>query len=200
MSDITKAPFANLVWIGLDPINLVDSKTTEFLKAKVKGEINRNYKIFFPAKTLNGKNGYRLASIIRTQEGENILIDEGWYAEENHEYFLKNNSIFDEEILGYIRFPRNAKLFTPKNNIISNEWYTYNLNQIESFLNIIINKDYFIKNMTVHNELFLIPSELKPSFRNNHLQYAITWFLMSFSFFVLFLVYLKKNKWALTIN
>ena len=29
---------------------------------------------------------------------------------------------------------------------------------------------------------------------NNHLQYAITWFLMSFAFFVLFLVYLKKNK------
>ena len=107
---------------------------------------------------------------------------------------MKNNSIFNEEIVGYIRFPRDVKLFTPKNNIISNEWYTYNLNQIESFLNIIINKDYFIKNMTVHNELFLIPSELKPSFRNNHLQYAITWFLMSFSFFVLFLVYLKKNK------
>ena len=175
-------------------VNLNIADKTEFLKVKLKGEINRNYKIFFPAKTLNGKNGYRLASIIRTQEGENILIDEGWYAEENHEYFLKNNSIFDEEILGYIRFPRNAKLFTPQNNIISNEWYTYNLNQIESFLDIIINKDYFIKNMTVHNELFLIPSELKPSFRNNHLQYAITWFLMSFAFFVLFLVYLKKNK------
>ena len=30
--------------------------------------------------------------------------------------------------------------------------------------------------------------------RNNHLQYAITWFVMSFAFFVLFLVYLKKNK------
>jgi cytochrome oxidase assembly protein ShyY1 len=43
-------------------------------------------------------------------------------------------------------------------------------------------------------EPFLIPSELKPTFRNNHLQYAITWFVMSFAFFVLFLVYLKKNK------
>ena len=48
--------------------------------------------------------------------------------------------------------------------------------------------------MSVREESFLIPSELKPTFRNNHLQYAITWFLMSFAFFVLFLVYLKKNK------
>ena len=43
------------------------------------------------------------------------------------------------------------------------------------------------------DEPFLIPSELTPTFSNNHLQYAITWFVMSFAFFVLFLVYLKKN-------
>ena len=48
--------------------------------------------------------------------------------------------------------------------------------------------------MSDSEEAFLIPSELIPTFRNNHLQYAITWFVMSFAFFVLFLVYLKKNK------
>jgi len=175
-------------------VNLNITEKTEFLKVKLKGQINRNYKIFYPAKTLNSKNGYRLASIITTQEGENIVIDEGWYAKEKHEYFLTNNSIFTQEITGYIRYPRKAKLFTPKNNIISNEWYTYNLHEIEKFLNLKINKKYFIKNMSVLEESFLIPSELKPTFSNNHLQYAITWFLMSFAFFVLFLVYLKKNK------
>ena len=143
---------------------------------------------------MNGKSGYRLASIMTTIEDEKILIDEGWYAEDNHEYFSRNNSIFTEEIIGYIRYPREAKLFTPINNVISNEWYTYNLYEIENFLNIEINKEYFIKNMSVREESFLIPSELKPTFRNNHLQYAITWFVMSFAFFVLFLVYLKKNK------
>ena len=48
--------------------------------------------------------------------------------------------------------------------------------------------------MSKYQEDFLIPSELTPTFKNNHLQYAITWFVMSFAFFVLFLVYLKKNK------
>ena len=173
-------------------LNIADK--TEFLKVKLQGEINRSYKIFFPAKTLNGKSGYRLASIITTSEDENILIDEGWYAKEKHEYFSTNNLIFTKDITGYIRYPRKANLFTPKNNFISNEWYTYNLNEIEKFLNIKINKEYFIKNMSTLKEPFLIPSELRPTFRNNHLQYAITWFLMSFAFFVLFLVYLKKNK------
>ncbi len=143
---------------------------------------------------MNGKNGFRLASILNIAEGENILIDEGWYAEENHEYFLRNTMVFSKDIIGYIRYPRKSKLFTPKNNFASNEWYTYNLEEVEEYLEIKINQKYFIKNMSELDESFLVPSELKPSFRNNHLQYAITWFAMSFAFFVLFLVYLKKNK------
>jgi surfeit locus 1 family protein len=176
------------------PISLSLAEKNEFLKIKFKGKINRKYKIFFPAKTLNGKNGYRLASILTIPSGENVLIDEGWYAKENHQYFLNSNLIINQELTGYIRYSRKAKLFTPKNNFISNEWYTYNLNEIQDFLNIKINQNYFIKNMSKNQETFLIPSELTPTFRNNHLQYAITWFVMSFAFFVLFLVYLKKNK------
>ena len=176
------------------PIKLSTATKTEFLKIKVKGEINRNYKIFFPAKTLYGKSGFRIASVMFTHNDDNILIDEGWYAKENHEYFLLNKSITTNEVIGYIRFPRNSKWFTPKNNFATNEWYTYNLPEIEQYLGININKNYFIKNMSTLDESFLIPSELKPKFRNNHLQYAITWFTMSFAFFVLFLVYLKKIK------
>ena len=77
---------------------------------------------------------------------------------------------------------------------MTNEWYTYNLKEIEEYLDIKINQKYFIKNMSDPEEVFLIPSDLTPKFKNNHLQYAITWFVMSFAFFVLFLVYLKKNK------
>ena len=176
------------------PIDLHLSEKTEFLKIKVSGQINRKYKIFYPAKTLNGKSGFRLASVIKTIQGENFLIDEGWYANENHQYFLKNDKIFNKEIIGYVRYPRDAKFFTPKNNFMTNEWYTYNLKEIEEYLDVKINQKYFIKNMSDSEEAFLIPSDLTPTFRNNHLQYAITWFVMSFAFFVLFLVYLKKNK------
>jgi surfeit locus 1 family protein len=131
---------------------------------------------------------------LTSTDGEKILIDEGWYATENHSYFLSNTLIYTEEIIGYIRFPIKAKMFTPKNNLLSNEWYTYNLKEIEKYLGIKINQNYFIKNMSNLNESFLIPSKLSPFFKNNHLQYAITWFTMSFALFVLFLVYLKKNK------
>ena len=40
---------------------------------------------------MNGKSGFRLASILQTIDSENILVDEGWYNQDKHEYFLKNN-------------------------------------------------------------------------------------------------------------
>ena len=65
-------------------MDLQFAEKTEFLKIKIDAKINRQYKIFFPAKTLNGKSGFRLASILQTIENGNILIDEGWYDQDKH--------------------------------------------------------------------------------------------------------------------
>ena len=104
--------------------------------------------------------------------------------------FKDNNEIINAEILGYIRYPTQKKMFTPENSISSNEWYYYDLEQIQTYLNVKINQKFFIKNMSNYAENFLIPSSQNHNFSNNHLQYAITWFLMSFSFLIIFIIYL----------
>jgi cytochrome oxidase assembly protein ShyY1 len=68
------------------------------------------------------------------------------------------------------------------------------LEQIQTFLNVKINQKFFIKNMSNYAENFLIPSSQNHNFSNNHLQYAITWFLMSFSFLIIFIIYLFRKK------
>ena len=76
----------------------------EFTKVITLGTVDRSKKIFFPAKTLNGKNGFRLASVLNTEEGENILVDEGWYPEENHKYFLRNAMVFSKAVVSAYSF------------------------------------------------------------------------------------------------
>ena len=176
------------------PINIENIDIKEFVKIKTEGVINRKNKIFFPAKTNNGKVGLRLASEITLKNGKKYLLDEGWFENSKFEYFKNNQDIFKESIEGYIRYPRNPKLFTPDNNLEKNEWYTYDLLSIKIFFSSPINNKFFIKKLNSNKEDFLIPASHIYQFRNNHLQYAITWFLMSFAFFILFLVYLKKNK------
>jgi lipopolysaccharide export LptBFGC system permease protein LptF len=80
--------------------------------------------------------------------GNNYLIDEGWFEQSRYDYFKDNNEIINAEILGYIRYPTQKKMFTPENSISSNEWYYYDLEQIQTFLNVKINQKFFIKNMS----------------------------------------------------
>ena len=166
----------------------------EFTKVITLGTVDRSKKIFFPAKTLNGASGVRIASLLSDNHGNNYLIDEGWFKQGRYDYFKDNKDIIKAEILGYIRYPTKKRTFTPENSISSNEWYYYDLQKIQTFLNVKINQKFFIKNMSNYAEDFLIPSSQNHSFSNNHLQYAITWFLMSFSFLIIFIIYLFRIK------
>ena len=177
------------------PVELENAEMKEFLKIKSLGTINRKNKIFLPAKTLNGQVGIRLASEFISNNGNVYLIDEGWFKNDYQSYFKSNNDIFEDIVIGYIRFPRDGNLFTPNNNLKKNEWYTYDLTLISDFFDTNLNNKFFIKKMNINKENFLIASNGKHELRNNHLQYAITWFCMSFSFLVIFLVNIKKiNK------
>jgi surfeit locus 1 family protein len=184
--------FDNLQYVSA--INIEDTKMQEFTKIKVIGTIDRNKKIFFPAKTNNGKAGIRLASELTLENGNKYLIDEGWFENSKYKYFEDNKDIFKLKIIGYVRYPISAKIFTPSNNLLKNEWYTYDLSKVSNFFSSSINQSFFIKKMNSNKEDYLLPSTYRHQFRNNHLQYSITWFCMSFAFFILFLVYLKNNK------
>ena len=48
----------------------------EFTKVITLGTVDRSKKIFFPAKTLNGISGIRIASLLTDNHGNNYLIDE----------------------------------------------------------------------------------------------------------------------------
>tara|TARA_Y100000996_G_C22449751_1_gene613313 strand:+ start:50 stop:703 length:654 start_codon:yes stop_codon:yes gene_type:complete len=170
-------------------------KIEEFTKIISKGTIDRSKKIFLPAKTNNGKNGIRIGSLWTDNHGNNYLVDEGWFPKNKYEYFKNNNTVINVEIIGYIRFPTQKKMFTPENSLKNNEWYYYDLQQVQNYFDVQINQKFFIKNMSNHSENFLIPSSINHNFTNNHLQYAITWFLMSISFSAIFFIYFfRENK------
>ena len=168
-------------------------KIDEFTKIITRGSIDRSKKIFFPAKTFDGKNGYIIASLLIDKHNNKYLIDEGWFEYNKIDYFKNNFDIISAEILGYLRYPTEKKMFTPKNSPETNEWYYYDLKEIQKYFKTDINQKFFIKNMTNYSEEFLLPSTAKHNFSNNHLQYAITWFLMSFSILIIYIIYLIRK-------
>ena len=86
-------------------------------------------------------------------------------------------------------------MFTPKNSPDTNEWYYYDLQEIQNYFGVEINQNFFIKNITNYGNDFLFPSNMKHNFSNNHLQYAITWFFNEFFYFYyLYNLFNKKYR------
>ena len=89
-------------------------------------------------------------------------------------------------------FKKDRKYFIPKNNYNENIWYLLNTDEMDSvhgfssssYILKLVDQKYF--------EEFLI--EFKPTnIKNNHLQYAITWFLMAMFISIFYIYHIKQQ-------
>ena len=93
----------------------------------------------------------------------------------------------------YIRdFNSDKSFFTPENDLSNNTWYSVNKTDFSQFYqSTFISKYYFVllddrvSKYTFNPLVFL---------RNNHLNYSITWFLLSLSSIVMLLIIRRKYE------
>ena len=93
---------------------------------------------------------------------------------------------------GVLIFKKDRKYFTPENDYGKNIWYLLNTDEMDLVHNL-SSSDYVLKlvDQKYFTELLI---EFKPTnIKNNHLQYAVTWFLMAL-FISIFYIYLIKQQ------
>jgi len=117
-----------------------------------------------------------------------LLVDKGFIKQKDLNFITKN--IFSEkEILGYTKEISKKNIFTPDNK---GENFDYFIDKV--FLEKKFNKQVFplIIVQTNTNNMFIKSNEFNIDLKNNHLQYAITWF--SLSFLIMCFYFFNKEK------
>jgi len=162
-------------------------------------KLNNKYKainqpIFIESKTYQNKVGYHAIIPLFFNDEFYSILNLGWFANKNDSNVEKIINQFNQkrDVIVYLRFLTSKKnLFVPENNLDTNTWYSINHDDLEKyFQNTIISPYYFV----------LLDSEIKFDtnpivfLRNNHLNYSITWFLLSLSSIVMLLIIRRKNE------
>ncbi len=162
-------------------------------------KLNNKYKainqpIFIESKTYQNKVGYHAIIPLFFNDEIYSVLNLGWFANKNDSNVEKIINQFNQkrDVIVYLRFLTSKKnLFVPENNLDSNTWYSINHDDLEKyFQDTIISSYYFV----------LLDSEIKFDtnpivfLRNNHLNYSITWFLLSLSSIVMLLIIRRKNE------
>ena len=154
---------------------------------KVKGALEpRSIFILTPVKGSGA--GFRVISPFKLVDGGKILLDRGVIKEKDKS--LLKTSGQQSLVTGYLSWPNETDYFTPEPNFTRNIWFSRDLEKMANFLE------------TQPILVVLTENRLDPSIRmqdptndipNNHLQYAITWFMMAILWFGMSVYFVYKK-------
>ena len=137
--------------------------------------------------------GFRVISPLKLKDGSKILIDRGVIKEQDTDRLetLRQKNL----VIGYLFWPNETDYFTPDPNLERNIWFSRDLEKMASFLEtqpilVVATENRLDPSLKMQDPTIDIP--------NNHLQYAITWFMMAILWFGMsaYFVYkmIKKKK------
>lgn len=141
------------------------------------------------------KDGYYLMIPFKTIEGKNILVARGWLAARHKSDTI--NIIDDINTISGIILPlEHEKLFIPNNDIQRNVWFTLNLKDIENYFGMKFENFYLVEIDPQHIGSFVKPidSKILLSIKNDHFEYAMTWFGLALALIVIYAIYRKQKN------
>ena len=166
----------------------------EFMNTSVKGQLLISKKMFFYKFNLKGESGYEIVLPMQMISKKFIYVILGWIPFDSKDNFeldevFKNSEI---EIRGALIYSKDRKPLIPENDIVVNTWYLLNTSEMDKYHKLNSSK-YMIKLLDQsYSDNVLI--EFEPSnITNNHLQYAVTWFLLSFVIMIMYIYYIRQK-------
>ena len=166
----------------------------------VSVKLDKNYTIldkpiFIESKTFKGKPGYHLILPLKYNNELYSVINFGWFKDKDFgqvknimkKYLAVNNAKV------YIReFNSDKPFFTPENNLLNNTWYSVNKNDFNQFYKYEFPSKYYF--VLLDDRITKYSFNPLVFLRNNHLNYSITWFLLSLSSVIMMLIIRKKYE------
>ena len=170
------------------PVELTESNKENYMKIKTSGSIDFDKQIYLYNLNDKGAPGFEVINPILI-DNENYLVNRGWIP------FKKKGSkeinFFDENnITGTLKLQGKKNIFKPENDIEGNYWFSLNREDVKKFTEKEFSK-YII--YLDGNYQFPRPKKISANISNNHKKYAITWFSLAISIFLLYLYFRKKN-------
>ena len=165
---------------GSNPVN--------FKKIKFEGILDNSKIIYLYSLNENGEPGFDIVNPISINN-KSYLINRGWIPRElKLKKYLSTNTKFE----GILKLKSKYNYFKPENNLKTNYWFTL---KDEDLLNYTGKEfsPFIINNISKQNEIYPKSKQVGANISNNHLKYALTWFSLAVSIFLIYLYFRKKN-------
>ncbi len=174
--------------ISSEPVQFNSNSIKNFQKVSFEGKIDNEKIIYLYSLNEKGEPGFDIISPINI-ENKNFLINRGWVKmnEKNNPFFTNT-----EKFVGIFREKSKSSYFKPENDLSNNYWFKLEDNDLEKHTGLKFS-NYIIYLTSSNLSIIPKPKNISANLSNNHLKYALTWFSLAISIFLIYLYFRKKN-------
>jgi surfeit locus 1 family protein len=174
--------------ISSEPIQFNSNNIKNFQKVSFNGKIDNEKIIYLYNLNEEGEPGFDIINPINI-ENKNFLINRGWVKiSDKNKPFITNN----ENFVGILREKSKSSYFKPDNDLPNNYWFKLEDVDLEKYTGLEFS-NYIIYLSDSNSKKIPKPKNISANLSNNHLKYALTWFSLAISIFLIYLYFRKKN-------
>lgn len=147
-----------------------------------------------------GRVGWHVITPLETAAGEMVLVDRGFVPDELKDPVSRASGQIESvtTVSGIVRAPQEQGLFTPDNEPKANRWFWRDLRAMSQSM--FPGGTIEVAPFFVEADKTAVPGgwpeggQTRLEIPNNHLQYAITWFLLAAGLIVVYVLLLRSRR------
>ena len=181
------------------PINLAEAGGLDivpaFLRVTVEGTFLHDRELHLSTTSREGELGFHVLTPLRTRAGPLVLVNRGWVPPEHKSGASRDAGQLAGPVVvaGFVRRGGRPSLFTPDNQPAENVWYWIDLSAMSRALGAEV-APFVVEAGPAPNPGGLpLGGQTRSELRNDHLQYAITWYALAGALLVIYALYHRRR-------
>ena len=171
-----------------DPVEFNGSNPINFKKIKFEGILDNSKIIYLYSLNEKGEPGFDIVNPVSINN-KSYLINRGWVPRDfKSKKYLSNESKFE----GVLKLKSKFNYFKPENDVNKNYWFTLKDEDLLTYTGKQFSP-FIINNISKQGGIYPKSKQIGANISNNHLKYALTWFSLAVSIFLIYLYFRKKN-------
>ena len=191
--------------VKAEPVSLKEAvaqasagEDVSYLRVRVEGRFDNAEERYLFAVS-DGTPGWHVITPLETPDGEVVLVDRGFVPDALKDPAARPQGELSDAVTltALARPPETQGLFVPDNEIEQNRWFWRDLKAMTRSMFGVGAKD--VAPFFLEAERSDVPGgwprggETRLDLPNNHLQYAITWFLLALCLVVIYVLYVRSR-------
>ncbi|HEY9567165.1 MAG TPA: SURF1 family protein [Thalassobaculum sp.] len=179
------------------PASIADIDQWRFRHVRATGRFLHDKEIHLTGRPFEGNAGFHVVTPLVVDGGPTVLVNRGWIPMDRRSREARPETLPAGPVTvdGIVREAGRKGYFVPDNEPAREIWFTVDTAQIAAHTGLATVADYYIDALrpSKHATELPIGAVAAIGVRNEHLQYAITWFLLALTLVAVYVVWHRQK-------